>query len=83
MDNYQKILNLYLPVDLVNIKTFSLGLFLSCYERLYSYGISLSGNNKADVIDVFNSTSRYLDDMINIDNPSFKQTVGQIYPTEL
>ena len=27
--------------------------------------------------------SRYLDDLLNIDNPYFKQMVGQIYPTEL
>ena len=28
------------------------------------------------------STSRYLDDLFNIDNPYFEQMVGQIYPTE-
>ena len=28
-------------------------------------------------------TSSYLDDLLNIDNPYFKQTVSQIYPTEL
>ena len=27
--------------------------------------------------------SRYLDDLLNIDNPYFEQVVGQIYPTEL
>ena len=37
----------------------------------------------SDIIDAFNSTSRYLDDLLNIDNPYFKQMVGQIYPTEL
>ena len=26
------------------------------------------------------STSRYLDDLLNIDNPYFEQMVGQIYP---
>ena len=30
----------------------------------------------------FNSTSRHLDDLLNIDNPYFEQIVGQIYPTE-
>ena len=34
-------------------------------------------------IEAFNSTSRYLDDLLNIDNPYFEQMVGQIYPTEL
>ena len=36
-----------------------------------------------DIIEAFNSTSRYLDDLLNIDNPYFEQLVGQIYPTEL
>ena len=31
----------------------------------------------------FNSTSRYLDDLLNIDSPYFEQMVGQIYPTKL
>ena len=26
---------------------------------------------------------RYLDDLLNIDNPYFEQMAGQIYPTEL
>ena len=38
---------------------------------------------QTDVIEAFNSTSRYLDDLLNIDNPCFEQMVGQIYPTEL
>ena len=45
--------------------------------------LSLSDNNQTDIIVAFNSTSRYLDDLHNIDNPYFKQMVGQIYPTEL
>ena len=45
--------------------------------------LSLSDNNQTDVIEVFNSTSRYLDDLLNIDNPYFEQMVDQIYPTEL
>ena len=40
-------------------------------------------NNQTDIIEAFNSTSRYLDDLLNIDNPYFEQMVGQIYPTEL
>ena len=31
----------------------------------------------------FNSTSRYLDDLLIIDNPYFKGMVNQIYPSEL
>ena len=45
--------------------------------------MSLSDNNQADIIEAFNSTSRYLDDLLNIDNPYFEQMVGQIYPTAL
>ena len=56
-------------------------LFLFCYER--DFMLSLSGNYQTDIIEAFNSASRYLDDLINIDNPYFEQTVGQIYPTEL
>ena len=45
--------------------------------------LSLSDNNQADVVEVFNSTSRYLDGLLNIDNPYFEHMVSQIYPTEL
>ena len=34
-------------------------------------------------MEAINSTSRYLDDLLNIDNPYFEQMVGQKYPTEL
>ena len=56
-------------------------LFLFCYER--DFMLSLSDNNQTDIIEAFNSTSRYLDDLLNIDNPYLEQMVGQIYPTEL
>ena len=56
-------------------------LFLFCYERYFM--LSLSDNNQAGIIEAFNSTSRDLDDLLNIDNPYFEQMVGQIYPTEL
>ena len=56
-------------------------LFLFCYER--DFMLSLSDNNQADIIEAFNSTARYLDDLLNIDNPYFEQMVGQIYPSEL
>ena len=45
--------------------------------------MSLSDKNQTDIIEFFNSTSRYLDDLLHIDNPYFEQMVGQIYPTEL
>ena len=53
-------------------------LFLFCYET--DFMLSLSDNNQTDIIENFNSTSRYLDDLLNNDNdnPYFEQTVGQI-----
>ena len=56
-------------------------LFLFCYER--DFMKDLSSDNQADVIKAFNSTSRYLDDLLNIDNPYFEGMVNQIYPSEL
>ena len=44
---------------------------------------SVNHDNQADVIEAFNSTSRYLDDLLNIDNPYFEGMVNQIYPPEL
>ena len=56
-------------------------LFLFCYER--DFMKDLSSDNQADVIKAFDSTSRYLDDLLNIDNPYFEGMVNQIYPSEL
>ena len=56
-------------------------LFLFCYER--GFMLSFSDNFQADVTEVFNSTSRYLDDLLNIDNLYYVQMVSQIYLTEL
>ena len=43
----------------------------------------LSSDNQANVIKAFNSTSRYLDNLLKIDNPYFEGMVNQIYPSEL
>ena len=45
--------------------------------------LTLSDNNQADDIKVFNFTSRYLDALLNIDNPYCKQMLSQIYHREL
>ena len=45
--------------------------------------MSLSDDKQADVIDVFNTTSSYLDDILNINNVYFDNMVSQIYPSEL
>ena len=44
-------------------------LFLFCYKR--DFMLSLSEDNQSDVIETFNSTSRYLDDLLAIDNNFF------------
>ena len=56
-------------------------LFLLCYERCFM--ASLSYNKEAEIIQAFNSTSRYLDYFLNIDNPYFEGMVRRIYPPEL
>ena len=38
-------------------------LFLFCYER--DFIMSISDDKQADVIDAFNTTSRYLNDILN------------------
>ena len=55
--------------------------FFFCYER--DFMKSLSRENQAVIIEAFNSTSRYLDDLLNIDKIYFDQMVDRIYPTEL
>ena len=45
--------------------------------------LSLSEDNQYDVIEAFNSTSRYLDDLLHIDNNFFDSMVNRIYPSEL
>ena len=44
---------------------------------------SLSAENQADIIEAFNSISRYLDNSSNIGNIYFEQIVNRIYPAEL
>ena len=56
-------------------------LFLYCYER--DFMLSLNPGSQSEVISAFNDTSRYLDDIFNIDNPYFDTMVSSIYPKEL
>ena len=44
---------------------------------------SLSPENKADINEAFNSISRSLDDLLNIDNIYLEQMVNRIYPADL
>ena len=66
-----------------NCATLGADLFLFYYERHFMFNLSLSDNNQADVIEAFNSTPRYLEDLLKTDHPCFEQMVSQIYPTEL
>ena len=45
--------------------------------------MSLSDVKQAEIIKAFNSTFRYLDELLNIDNPYFEVMVNRIYPPEL
>ena len=53
-------------------------LFLFCYEK--DFMLSLSDANQSEVIEAFNSTSRYLDDLLNINNNFFDSMINHIYP---
>ena len=44
---------------------------------------SLSDVKQAEINEAFKSKSRYLDDLLNIDNPYFEGMVNRIYPPEL
>ena len=45
--------------------------------------MSLSDNNQADAVEALNSTSRYLDVLLNFDKLCFEQMVSLIYHTEI
>ena len=45
--------------------------------------MALPDDKQADIIDAFHTTSRYLDDILNIDNVYFDTMISQIYPSEL
>ena len=45
--------------------------------------MSLSDVKQANIIDAFNTSSRYLDDILSINDIYFDNMVSQIYPSEL
>ena len=45
--------------------------------------VPLSDDNQADIIDAYNTTSRYSDYILNINNIYFDNMVSQIYLSEL
>ena len=62
-----------------NCAPLAANLFLFCYDRDFMMSISI--DKHANVIDAFNTTSRYLDDILNINNVYFDNMVSQIYPS--
>ena len=65
----------------INCAPLVVDLFLSFNEG--NFVTTLSDYNQADNIEACNSTSSYLDDLLNIDNPYFEEMGNQIYPLEL
>ena len=56
-------------------------LFLYCYER--DFMSDLQKSNRHYLIDMLNDTSRYLDDILTINNPEFENNISDIYQAEL
>ena len=52
-------------------------LFLFCYET--DFKSNLQKSKQYDQIDMYNDTSRYLDDIFTIDNPEFEKHIPDIY----
>ena len=52
-----------IPMD-TNCAPLVADLFMFCYER--DFMLLLSDNNQTDIIEAFNSTPRYLDDLLSI-----------------
>ena len=69
----------YAPNDETKIKLLLCLLF--CYER--DFIKSLTKEKPYDMFVAFNSTSRYMDELLNIDNIHFEQMSHRIYPAEL
>ena len=57
-------------------------LFLYCYESQFMAKI-YKDPSKHDLLDLFNNTFRYLDDVLALNNPEFSKFADEIYPKEL
>ena len=56
-------------------------LFRYCYER--DFMSNLQKSKRFDLIEKFNDTSRYLDDIFTIDNPAFAEHIPDIHLAKL
>ena len=45
--------------------------------------MSLADDKQADIIEASNTTSRYLDDILNINSIYFNNVISQVCPSEL
>ena len=77
-DKYRQIIGI--PMG-TNCAPLVADLFLFCYGR--DFMTSLSDVKQAKIIETFKYTSRYLDELLYIDNPYFEGMVNHIYPPEL
>ena len=77
-DLHRKVVGI--PLD-TNCAPVVADLFLVCCER--GFMRSLSDDKQVNIINAFNTTPRYLDDILNVDNVYFDNMVGEIYPSEL
>ena len=66
---YQQIVGIPMGTNCASLKA---DLFLYCYER--DFMSDLQKSKRHDLIDMFNDTSRYLDDIFTIDTTSDKET---------
>ena len=64
-----------------NCATLAADMIFFCYERYFM--TPLSYNTQAEITEAFHSTSRYLDDFLNIGNPYFEGMFTKIYPTRI
>ena len=65
----------------VNYAPLVADLFLFCYESEFMKNLSRS--NDLNLIEKFNNTYRYLDDLCSLDNTLFQTNITAIYPKEL
>ena len=75
---YQQILGIPMGTNCALLKA---DLFLYCYER--DFMSNLHKSKQYDLIDMFNDTSRYLDNIFAINNPELQKHIPDIYPMKL
>ena len=73
---YQQIVGIPMGTNCAPLRA---DLFLFCSKR--DFMSNLHNSKRYDLIDMFNDTSRYLDDIFTIDNPEFEKHIPDIYPT--